>query len=135
MNEKTSNARKPHTASRVTVLGHEMLNRYRAAVPYTPKPGIMVTKNGYPLRRPYYSTGNMQKRAWRGRKISRNEFMIEVDTSIAPYVCYTNEPWISPYWFRRGTMLKNPNLHWFNNVAESMAQDIAAKLHGRIVRG
>lgn len=43
-----------------------------------------------------------------------NECHIYVDEAIAPYVFYTNEPWISPKW--RGK--KNPNEGWWDKSAE-----------------
>lgn len=41
---------------------------------------------------------------------------IEVDQSIAPYMPYTNEPWVSPKWHGR----QNPNQYWFDSAFESL---------------
>lgn len=74
-------------------------------------------------------TGNLADKALRGEwQIDRREgfqkkFVIWVDTSgstknplpgKAPYMPFTNEPWISEFW--RGK--QNPNENWWNDAAE-----------------
>lgn len=39
---------------------------------------------------------------------------IYVDEAIAPYMPYTNEPWVSSWW--RGK--QNPNLYWWDKMAQ-----------------
>lgn len=41
---------------------------------------------------------------------------ITVDQSIAPYMPYTNEPWVSPKWNGR----QNPNQYWFDRGFEDL---------------
>ena len=53
---------------------------------------------------------------------------IFVDETIAPYVVYTNEKWLSPRW--KGT--KNPNEGWFDEFAIKFLQQLAQRLHGEI---
>lgn len=57
-------------------------------------------------------TGNLKFNAVRIKYISANKIVILVDQDIAPYMVYTNEPWISPKWHGK----KNPNQAWWNNV-------------------
>ena len=71
---------------------------------------LFETKQRTPI-----DTGNMRYNAVRmyytdGGKTCH----ILVDEYIAPYVFYTNEPWISPKW--RGK--KNPNEGWWDKCAE-----------------
>lgn len=65
-------------------------------------------------------TGNMRYNSLKLEKISEDTYMVffnqigehkpgELD-GIAPYIPYTNEPWISPKWKGK----KNPNQGWFN---------------------
>lgn len=46
---------------------------------------------------------------------------IYVDENIAPYMPYTNEPWISPKW--KGA--KNPNENWFATFTEILARQLS----------
>lgn len=57
--------------------------------------------------------GNLRYDAIRYEFIDANTFKIFVDESIAPYMPYTNEPWISPKWNGK----KNPNEGWWDNKA------------------
>lgn len=53
-------------------------------------------------------------------------FRLYVDENVAPYMPYTNEPWISPKWRGR----KNPNLYWFDAAVEACMAMLEADLHG-----
>lgn len=53
-------------------------------------------------------------------------FRIYVDEGVAPYMPYTNEPWISPKWHGR----KNPNLYWFDAAVEACMAMLETELHG-----
>lgn len=55
-------------------------------------------------------------------------YVIYIDSAVAPYMVYTEEPWISPYW--RGK--KNPNEGWFARVADEVANYLAERLKGKI---
>lgn len=53
---------------------------------------------------------------------------IFMDENIAPYVVYTNEPWISPKW--RGK--KNPNEGWWDKFLEELLKRVAKKINGNL---
>lgn len=63
------------------------------------------------------STGNLALNATKIEFISEKEFLIGVDKDVAPYMPYTNEPWISPKW--KGH--KNPNEKWFDRTTKELA--------------
>lgn len=73
------------------------------------------------------STGNM---AWNASKLRHNtkSSVIYVDERIAPYLPYTDLPWLSPIW--KGH--KNPNEGWFERAADSVAQWAAKELQGEL---
>ena len=50
------------------------------------------------------------------------------DIGIAPYMPYTNEPWISPKWHGK----KNPNEKWFDRVASEIVDLVATRLGGHV---
>ncbi|MDE6504867.1 MAG: hypothetical protein K2L42_03255 [Clostridia bacterium] len=70
-------------------------------------------------------TGNM---AFNALTINVNNDMIDIFVSpaIAPYVPYTNEPWLSERWHGK----KNPNEGWWQAFAEEFAKRLATKLKG-----
>ena len=73
------------------------------------------------------STGNMAFNALR-YEITTDTVRIYVDEAIAPYVPYTNEPWISPRWHGK----KNPNEGWWQRFVEEFNRRLVNKLHGVI---
>lgn len=75
-------------------------------------------------------TGNMKYNATRIEHLGKNTSKVFVDENIAPYVPYTNEPWISPRW--KGT--KNPNEGWFDDFVEQYATLLAQALGGTLVK-
>lgn len=75
-----------------------------------------------------YDTGNLAHNAVRLEFISPNEALLYVDEKIAPYMPYTNEPWVSPYWNGK----KNPNEGWFDAAAELVAEVVAKFSRGEI---
>lgn len=74
-----------------------------------------------------YDTGNM---ALNALKYDIYEDMIDIyiDPEIAPYVPYTNEPWISPKWNGK----KNPNEGWWDRFVAEFTKRLANKLKGVI---
>lgn len=74
-------------------------------------------------------TGNMKYNATRIEYLDAKTSKVFVDENIAPYVPYTNEPWISPRW--KGA--KNPNEGWFDDFALKYAQAIASALGGELI--
>lgn len=105
---------------------------FRPAVPYTPQD---IYRNGKLVRR--RSTGNMRRNATKIRRLSQQTTEIFVDAGhegegdgIAPYVVYTNDPWLSPKWNGK----KNPNQGWFERATEAVAIELAAMLGGTLER-
>ena len=56
-------------------------------------------------------TGNLKYNGVRYEFIDANTCKFYVDESIAPYMPFTNEKWISPRWNGK----KNPNEGWWTN--------------------
>ncbi len=84
-----------------------------------------------PRTRGKTSTGNMAFNSLRKDVIYKeNEIHIKIwmNEKIAPYVVYTNEPWLSPYW--RGK--QNPNEGWWDKFVKELNERIARKLGGEI---
>lgn len=76
-------------------------------------------------RRTPIDTGNMR---YNSLKIvftdGGNVCHIYIDEEIAPYVFYTNEPWISPKWHGK----KNPNEGWWDKCADKLDKRIKERL-------
>lgn len=104
-----------------------MEETFRPLVPYTPADTLVTGPDGITrLRR--HSTGNMRRNATKFEIINDKKFVVKVDSSVAPYAVYTNEPWQSPYW--RGK--QNPNEGWFQKAALAYAEALATALGGTI---
>lgn len=56
-------------------------------------------------------------------------YKIYIEDEIAPYVYYTNEPWISPRWHGK----KNPNEGWIDRGVMEVCQVIANELGGKVI--
>lgn len=69
-------------------------------------------------------TGNLAYNAIKYR-IENNNFIIYVDENIAPYMVYTNEPWVN----REGI---NPNEYWWDNTIKQILQYMAIFLDGTL---
>ncbi len=76
-----------------------------------------------------HDTGNLANQALK-YDVRGNEFVIyvDMDPSKAPYMPYTNEPWLSEKWHGK----KNPNEGWWGRFAEEFASRLARALHGEI---
>ena len=72
-------------------------------------------------------TGNLAYNAIKYEFIG-NTCKIYVDEAIAPYVFYTNEPWISPKWNGK----KNPNEGWWDNGAQIIDERIRQRLGAKL---
>lgn len=70
-------------------------------------------------------TGNLKYNALKVLKIPDGVY-IYVNEAIAPYMPFTNEPWVSPRW--KGA--KNPNEKWWENMVERFTEDLAEELDG-----
>lgn len=74
-----------------------------------------------------WRTGYMATHGLRYR-IEGDVFHIYMDTTVVPYVPYTNEPWVSKKWHGK----QNPNEGWWNVFSEIFANRLAQKLKGEI---
>lgn len=70
-----------------------------------------------------FRTGNLRYNAIKYEMPDEHTFKIYVSEDIAPYMIYTNEPWL------RG---KNPNEGWFDRAARAVAELLSQKLGGNI---
>lgn len=74
-------------------------------------------------------TGNMAYNASKIRFPSPDVCEIYVDPDIAPYLPYTNEPWVAERWHGK----KNPNEEWFGKAAAYIAAFVAKNTKGVVV--
>ena len=84
-----------------------------------------------PRTRGRTSTGNMAFNSLRKDVIYKeNEIHIKIwmNEKIAPYVVYTNEPWLSPYW--RGK--QNPNEGWWERFVAELNARVSKKVQGNM---
>ncbi len=72
-------------------------------------------------------TGNMAYMALQ-YEFKNGILAITINPDIAPYVPYTNEPWISPKWNGK----KNPNEGWWDRFVAEFTKRLANKLKGVI---
>ena len=75
-------------------------------------------------------SGNLRRNAIKLDFISPTKIKITVDTTVAPYMPYTNEPWTSPKWNGK----KNPNEHWWNDTVELLVRHIAEQYKGVVTK-
>lgn len=74
-------------------------------------------------------TGNLRYNAVKYNE-EENKAEIYVEETIAPYMPYTNEVWISPRWRGR----QNPNLYWWNKSVDLAIQAMAIILNGEVIK-
>ncbi len=72
-------------------------------------------------------TGNMAYMALQ-YEIQNGILAITINPDIAPYVPYTNEPWLSERWHGK----KNPNEGWWDRFVAEFTKRLANKLKGVI---
>ena len=77
---------------------------------------LVYTIVAYIRSRAPNDTGNLAYNAIKYEFIGENEARIYVDEAIAPYMPYTNEPWVSSYWQGK----QNPNLYWWDMLAQDI---------------
>ena len=79
-----------------------------------------------------YDTGNLSNNAIKFEWIDDNTFSIYVDgdgkEGVAPYMPFTNEPWISPKWNGK----KNPNEGWWQEAVEKVVEYILQRYKGQL---
>lgn len=74
-------------------------------------------------------TGNLAYNAIQMHYVNENKIIIEVNQSEAPYMVYTNEPWISDRWKGK----KNPNEKWWEKAIERAVQIASAEIGGKTI--
>lgn len=85
-------------------------------------------RQGVKLKHPErITTGNLKFNAMKVMH-EADTSRVFVDENIAPYMPYTNEPWISPKW--KGA--KNPNENWFEKFVKIFAKQLADELGGKL---
>ncbi len=72
-------------------------------------------------------TGNLRYNAILKSRVSADKVVIYVSIEQAPYMPYTNEPWIAERWKNK----KNPNEHWWNNAVEQIMKEVQEKFGGK----
>ena len=72
------------------------------------------------------STGNMAFNASKLTAYKPGQMIIYVDENIAPYVPYTVEKWVSPFWKGK----KNPNEGWFKRSSNIIARAVSRNYNG-----
>lgn len=77
-----------------------------------------------------YRTGNLRLFAMSSRVASGKELNIYVNTRVAPYMKYTNEPWDRFDKPLKGK--KNPNENWWERAATAAARSLARDLGGTL---
>lgn len=79
-------------------------------------------------------TGNLRYNAIQFRYVSPTQIEIFVSgdgtSGIAPYMPFTNEPWIAPRWNDK----KNPNEGWWQKAIEDLVAYLAANLKGVVIK-
>lgn len=96
------------------------------------KHDLETLREGYVPRRPDAVlkhperpvTGNLKYNSLKVEQISPGVFRVFIDEKIAPYMPYTNEPWISPKW--KGA--KNPNEGWWERFCDELVKEISMTL-------
>lgn len=73
-------------------------------------------------------TGNLADNGVRYVWENEETFTIYIDESIAPYMPYTNEPWISPKWNGK----KNPNEAWWQDAVNLCIEHFTNVYKGEI---
>lgn len=73
-------------------------------------------------------TGNLSINGIKFKFVNEKKFTIYVDEKVAPYMVYTNEPWVSDYWKGK----KNPNEGWWNSGVGVLVNLIRKELKGKV---
>lgn len=74
-------------------------------------------------------TGNLRYNAVKIEFPTPQECHIYVDEVLAPYMPFTNEPWLSKKWHGKN----NPNEHWWEDTCKFFIETIAQELKGELI--
>lgn len=77
-----------------------------------------------------YDKGNLSDSAINLERTGIREWRVYVDQKVAPYMPYTNEPWLSTKW--KGH--QNPNEQWWNKAIQEFMRRLARSLGGELKR-
>lgn len=91
---------------------------------------VEIARANAPIR-----TGNLRYNAIRFEYETPDKFTVYVDfyddggerSGIAPYMPFTNEPWISPKWHGK----TNPNEGWWQRAIEEIRQMLQVEFGGK----
>lgn len=75
-----------------------------------------------------YDTGNLANNSIKIEFQDENTCKIYIDEAIAPYMPYTNEPWIAERWQGK----KNPNENWFDYAVQDIVEFLASRTKGEL---
>ena len=81
-----------------------------------------------PKTRYITSTGNMALNAFKIEFPDNMTCRVWIDEDIAPYVFYTNEPWVAARWHGK----KNPNEGWWDRAVKDFVDKVAEYLDGEV---
>ena len=101
----------------------EAFKAFQAAVPNPKTRYVAYYTNAYGNRQ-RGSTGNMAFNASKLEFAAPDTAKIYVDKLIAPYVPYTNEPWVAAKWQGH----KNPNEGWFKRAEEIVIKTLKSAI-------
>lgn len=73
-------------------------------------------------------TGNLRYNAINYEFLDADTCIIKVSLDVAPYMPYTNEPWVSPRWKGK----PNPNQGWWQEAFLKVLTYLADELEGEI---
>lgn len=76
------------------------------------------------------NTGNLRHNATKLESLGNGIYKIYIDETIAPYVPFTNEPWLSEFWAGK----KNPNEGWWQRAVEKAVFRMAIELGGKVTK-
>jgi len=89
---------------------------------------VKLVPNSKTRGEPGGSTGNMAFNASKIEFPAPDTCIIYVDPDIAPYLPYTNEPWVAARWHGK----KNPNEGWFQKAAENIVNYVLKRTKGEL---
>lgn len=81
-----------------------------------------------PATRYKTSTGKLAFEAFIDNEVAGDEMFVYIDEKKAPYMPYTNEPWIDKRWNGK----KNPNEGWWQRFVAEFVRRLAAELKGEL---
>lgn len=75
-------------------------------------------------------TGNLAFNSIKVIFTSDSRAVVYVDEKIAPYMPFTDRPWLSPKWKGK----KNPNEGWFERAVEEALRGTNSQMKGKVIK-